>query len=386
AQKVTQLLAHQALRGHLVHLDEATTANLDHRGRLDLQDHSYLDPTEAHRVTMLRSYDTMTATARRQPEGSLVYILDQTDLYLRVRDGVRQVQLGSYIALPSEDWSPTTQTTTPTATTPRGPPRVRSTLTLGLSQHTLTLARYPSNSDPRYPTHTDPDISLSDVSAGRALSAGPALPRTHRSKVPELHGPDKPTRRFYSKIKYYACFPQLHLIALNSPQTGSMGGIRGADFLCFAQAQAIGMKGTFRAFLSAKLQDLHSIVRRADRDHVPMPNTQPEGTRDEVLFDSWDGIFNDGRMKDNVPIYSFDGKDVLRDSTWPEKMMWHGSTGAGLRHVDSFCETWRVGDRALTGMASSLQSGTLLQQSSSSCSSSYVVLCVENSYVGHARR
>lgn len=44
-------------------------------------------------VTVLRSYETMTATARRQPEGSLVYILDQTDLYLRVRDGVRQVQV-----------------------------------------------------------------------------------------------------------------------------------------------------------------------------------------------------------------------------------------------------------------------------------------------------
>lgn len=47
-------------------------------------------------VTVLRSYDTMTATARRQPEGSLVYILDQTDLYLRVRDGLRQVQVGVY--------------------------------------------------------------------------------------------------------------------------------------------------------------------------------------------------------------------------------------------------------------------------------------------------
>lgn len=39
-------------------------------------------------------------------------------------------------------------------------------------------------------------------------------------------------------------------------------------------------------------------------------------SQDEVLFDSWDAIFNDGRMKDNVSIYSFDGKDVLRDSTW----------------------------------------------------------------------
>uniref|UniRef100_A0A3Q1F6M7 Collagenase NC10/endostatin domain-containing protein n=1 Tax=Acanthochromis polyacanthus TaxID=80966 RepID=A0A3Q1F6M7_9TELE len=170
--------------------------------------------------------------------------------------------------------------------------------------------------------------------------------------------------------------PQLHLVALNSPQTGAMRGIRGADFMCFTQAQAIGMKGTFRAFLSARLQDLQSIVRKADRDILPIVNL-----KDEVLFDSWDAIFNDGRMKDGVPIYSFDGRDVLNDSAWPEKTMWHGSTSSGQRHVDSFCETWRVADRALTGMASPLQGGGLLQQSSSSCSSSYIVLCIENSYI-----
>ena len=67
-------------------------------------------------------------------------------------------------------------------------------------------------------------------------------------------------------------FPQLYLIALNTPQTGSMRGIRGADFLCFTQAQAIGMKGTFRAFLSARLQDLHSVVRKTDRDRLPIVN------------------------------------------------------------------------------------------------------------------
>lgn len=42
---------------------------------------------------MFQTYDTMTTTARRHPEGSLVYVLDQTDLFLRVRDGVRQVHV-----------------------------------------------------------------------------------------------------------------------------------------------------------------------------------------------------------------------------------------------------------------------------------------------------
>nr|XP_054603584.1 collagen alpha-1(XVIII) chain [Nothobranchius furzeri] len=158
-----------------------------------------------------------------------------------------------------------------------------------------------------------------------------------------------------------------------------MRGNSGADFKCFSQAQAIGLKGTFRAFLSSKLQDIHSIVHRDDRENVPIVNL-----KDEVLFDNWNAIFSDGRMKDNVSIYSFNGKDVVRDDTWPEKMVWHGSTNGGQRHLDSFCESWRVSDRAVTGMATSLKSGSLTQQTSSSCSSSYVVLCVENSYIGHA--
>lgn len=35
----------------------------------------------------------MIATARHQPEGSLIYIVDKGDLYLRVRYGLRQVMV-----------------------------------------------------------------------------------------------------------------------------------------------------------------------------------------------------------------------------------------------------------------------------------------------------
>ncbi|KAL0190765.1 hypothetical protein M9458_013463, partial [Cirrhinus mrigala] len=66
----------------------------------------------------------------------------------------------------------------------------------------------------------------------------------------------------------------MHLIALNSPQLGNMQGIRGIDHQCFLQAQAIGLKGTFRAFLSSRLQDLHSIVRQNDRESLPIVNLQ----------------------------------------------------------------------------------------------------------------
>uniref|UniRef100_A0A673VZ82 Collagenase NC10/endostatin domain-containing protein n=1 Tax=Salmo trutta TaxID=8032 RepID=A0A673VZ82_SALTR len=238
--------------------------------------------TDGHSSGVSLSYDTMTATARRQAEGTLVYLVDQTDFYIRVRDGFRS-----------------------------------------------------------------------------------SLQHGHRA-TPQTARP-----------------PPIHLVALNAPQGGNMRGIRGADFLCFKQARAIGLKGTFRAFLSSKLQDLYSIVRKSDRDRMPIVNL-----KDEVLFDSWEAIFSDseGRVKDNVPIYSFDGKDIFTDGTWPDKMIWHGSTSRGHGQVDNYCETWRVGERTLTGMASSLQGGQLLQQRTSSCHSSYAVLCIENSYIGQFKR
>lgn len=71
----------------------------------------------------------------------------------------------------------------------------------------------------------------------------------------------------------------------------------------------------------------------------------------------------------------------------PEKMLWHGSTSGGQRHTEGFCEAWRSGEQTQSGLAAPLYSGSsLLQQQSGSCSSSYVVLCIENSYIGHARR
>uniref|UniRef100_A0A3Q3KE47 Thrombospondin-like N-terminal domain-containing protein n=1 Tax=Monopterus albus TaxID=43700 RepID=A0A3Q3KE47_MONAL len=306
---------------------------------------------------LLRSYDTMTATARIQPEGSLVYIIDQTDLYLRVRDGVRQVKGNEVAAVeppPVIPYYPDHSSQSQPAS-PVHPSSGHQ------SEPDPYYPQYPSNPDPRY--HPDsqyhPDPRYPAPTNPRFPSYGDRL--------------NQPDGRYFVHT--------LHLIAMNSPQTGSMKGIRGADFLCFSQAQAVGMKGTFRAFLSARLQDLYSIVHKTDRDHLPIVNL-----KDEVLFDSWDAIFSGGRMKDSVTIYSFDGKDVLSDSTWPEKMVWHGSNSAGQHHIDNFCETWRVGDPVVTGMASSLQSGSLLQQSSSSCSSSYVVLCIENSYTGQSRR
>lgn len=65
---------------------------------------------------------------------------------------------------------------------------------------------------------------------------------------------------------------QLYIFALNAPWSGRMGGIRGADAKCHKQAKQAGKKGTFRAFLSTKTQDLTSIVYYDVDRSVPIVN------------------------------------------------------------------------------------------------------------------
>lgn len=359
-------------------------------------------------MTVLRSYDTMIATARRQSEGTLIYIVDKTDLYIRVRNGFRQIMLSDYspfyrdldnevaavqpppvVNYPqsqdhsanngAEQFSQGGAATNPIVPPPRQPieiPRPAQPNNRDPREPPQYDPRYPSQTDPRYPPQTD----------GRYIPV-----------QPENRYPTQPERRYHITPQrqpvpppvpqpaghVHTSGPGLHLIALNTPQVGNMRGIRGADFLCFQQARAVGLKGTFRAFLSSKLQDLYSIVRKSDRDSLPILNL-----KDHVLFNSWESLFSktEGRMEENASIYSFDGRDILRDSAWPEKMVWHGSSSEGHRQTDNYCETWRTGDRAVTGLASSLQTGQLLQQLPSSCSNSYIVLCIENSYLSHSKK
>lgn len=177
--------------------------------------------------------------------------------------------------------------------------------------------------------------------------------------------------------------PALHLVALNTPLSGGMRGIRGADFQCFQQARQVGLAGTFRAFLSSRLQDLYSIVRRADRTAVPIVNL-----RDEVLFSNWEALFtgSEAPLRAGARILSFDGRDILQDSAWPQKSIWHGSDAKGRRLPESYCEAWRTDERGTSGQASSLSSGKLLEQSASSCQHAFVVLCIENSFMTAAKK
>uniref|UniRef100_A0A8C7GIW2 Collagenase NC10/endostatin domain-containing protein n=1 Tax=Oncorhynchus kisutch TaxID=8019 RepID=A0A8C7GIW2_ONCKI len=200
--------------------------------------------------------------------------------------------------------------------------------------------------------------------------------------VPQSHSyrPHPPHSVLSKSIDFF--LPQLHLVALNAPFSGDMRGIRGADFQCYQQARTIGLTATYRAFMSSHLQDLATIVKKEDRYSMPVINL-----KGEVLYGSWMNIFsgNGGVLDPSIPIYSFDGRNVMTDPTWPQKLVWHGSSTVGIRMTTNYCEAWRAGDMAVTGQASLLQTGRLLGQHTRSCSNRFVVLCIENSYTDHRR-
>lgn len=168
---------------------------------------------------------------------------------------------------------------------------------------------------------------------------------------------------------------RLNLVALNQPHSGDMMGADAADRMCFEQAKAMGLPPHYRAFLSSRHQDLLHVVHPLLRRSLPVTNL-----RGDVMFQNWNAVFmGDGATIDaRIPIYSFDGRDVLADPFWPQKSVWHGTITRGLRGLDTHCESWRTEHMSVTGLSSNLLSGRLLGQQTRSCSNQYIVLCIES--------
>jgi hypothetical protein len=61
------------------------------------------------------------------------------------------------------------------------------------------------------------------------------------------------------------------MAALNNPMIGDLHGVRGADYECYRQSRRANMRGTFRAFVTSRVQNLDSIVRFKD-SKLPIVN------------------------------------------------------------------------------------------------------------------
>lgn len=67
---------------------------------------------------------------------------------------------------------------------------------------------------------------------------------------------------------------QLHLFAANEPVSGRMGGISGGDRICYRQAIAAKLLGTYRAFVTSKTQSLNSLISRTEDQKIPIVNAK----------------------------------------------------------------------------------------------------------------
>lgn len=163
------------------------------------------------------------------------------------------------------------------------------------------------------------------------------------------------------------------MAALNEPYTGDIHGLRGADYACYRESKRAGLRGTFRAFLSSRVQNVDSIVRQLDRK-LPVANI-----RGEILFNSWSEMFRgDGAPFPHPPrIYSFSGKNVLTDLSWPNKVVWHGALVNGERALDTSCDAWHSSSSEKIGLAGSLRGPRLLEQTTYTCDKRLILLCIE---------
>lgn len=163
------------------------------------------------------------------------------------------------------------------------------------------------------------------------------------------------------------------MAALNEPYSGDVHGVRGADYACYRESRREGLRTTFRAFLSSRVQNVDSIVRQLDRK-LPVANL-----RGEILFNSWSEMFKgDGGPFPHPPrIFSFSGKNVLTDMAWPHKAVWHGALVNGERALDTSCDAWQTGSRDKVGLAGSLRGPRLLEQTPYTCDKRLVLLCIE---------
>jgi len=73
-------------------------------------------------------------------------------------------------------------------------------------------------------------------------------------------------------------------------------------------------------------------------------------------------------------------------------LVWHGADRRGVRHIEGYCDAWNSNVKHMSGMASNLLRGRLLDQEKYPCNTQAIVLCIEigsqedNNWVTRSKR
>lgn len=296
-------------------------------------------------------------------DGDMAFVHREQETFIKTSNGWRPILLGPAIPLPCDtdkksqnSYKATKPSVASTrqATTQQSTTRRTTTTTKTTTPRTTTTERIEikQTQKPTYRPVPQPTTSTTRQTPAKTLAE---------------YAPIQARRDCSGK--------RIRLVALDVPMSGLTHGVRGLDHRCYNAARSSRLRGTFRGFVSAVVQDINTIVRRSERYDYPICNS-----KDELLFNSWNELFSDESNKGALygkSIYSFSGRDILTDRRWPNKSIWTGSTPDGRRNPSKYCDGWRSANSNNVGLSSNLSAG-LLNQQVSKCSERKVILCVEN--------
>ncbi|XP_050669495.1 collagen alpha-1(XXII) chain-like isoform X3 [Leptidea sinapis] len=299
-------------------------------GALDDEDDFYTAAT-----VIYRTIKGLIKRTSLTPLGTIAYVLQEKRLLVRIENGWQYVIVGSLLQ----------------------------------TQDSFNSRSYQPVSSREHLEEQSTKINQDSDGGGTRSSKqnlGDVKPSIHSTEYVELQNRKNAIDNLY-----------IRLVALNEPYQGNMvtltnrTGRNAVNQECHKQALRVFKSNSFVAFLTNKIDDLKSRVFR-DRN-LPIVNLHGQ-----VLFDSWNQMFNgSGALFGNANIYSFNGRNVLNDPTWPVKAIWHGSTPSGIRTPKTFCDEWQSDKPLDFGTASSLRRNKLLNQELYPCDNKLIVLCVE---------
>lgn len=177
-----------------------------------------------------------------------------------------------------------------------------------------------------------------------------------------------------SKTKWTAAAScsKIILAALNEPHPGDLGGISGANALCAAQAQAAGVPGTWKAFLSSSTQNVKDLITGTNATTIPVVNLQGG-----QMYSYWDYIFITSLWSSaGYYMYTFAGTTV-NSSFCSDGDGWTGSLSSGSVATSYTCNDWTTSVSPNYGRNGELDERYLLKQETALCSASLAVVCVQ---------
>ena len=148
----------------------------------------------------------------------------------------------------------------------------------------------------------------------------------------------------------------------NTIQTGSMGGIAGADDICAMQADAAGLEGEFKAWLSTLASPASDRLLRSDVPYVLVDGT--------VIADDWDDLTN-GDIQAPIDLDAT-GQELGGD-------VWTGTLPSGESYADGDCNGFMSNASDIRSLCGSTQFSDARWSAAQtpSCNARLRLFCIE---------